>query len=138
MADVNADGFLDIFVCGVGKYKHFNGKNQLFINNGDLSFTDRTEEYGLQFEGFSTQSVFFDYDNDGDLDMFLANTPFIPVAVMGIPVYGIRVIHCPATSCIEMNLLKLVSTTSRRPPQQQVFIAARSLCAISCGIRCKQ
>lgn len=73
MADVNADGFLDIFVCGVGKYKHFNGKNQLFINNGDLTFADRTEEYGLQFEGFSTQSVFFDYDNDGDLDMFLAN-----------------------------------------------------------------
>ncbi|HEY5917965.1 MAG TPA: VCBS repeat-containing protein [Chryseolinea sp.] len=73
MADVNADGLLDIFVCGVGKYKHFDGRNQLFINNGNLTFTDRTEEYGLLFEGFSTQSLFFDYDNDGDLDMYLAN-----------------------------------------------------------------
>lgn len=73
MADVNGDGYLDIFVCGVGKYKTFNGKNQLFINNGDLTFTDRTEEYGLDFQGFSTQAAFFDYDNDGDLDMYLLN-----------------------------------------------------------------
>ena len=73
MADVNGDGFLDIFVCGVGKYKHFDGRNQLFINNGDLTFTDRTVEYGLNFEGFSTQALFFDYDRDGDLDMYLAN-----------------------------------------------------------------
>ena len=67
MADVNGDGFLDLFVCGVGKYKKFNGRNQLFINNGDLTFTDRTDEYGLTFQGFSTQASFFDYDNDGDL-----------------------------------------------------------------------
>lgn len=73
MADVNGDGYLDIFVCGVGNYKNFDGRNQLFINNGDLTFTDRTEEYGLSFQGFSTQAVFFDYDNDGDLDMYLLN-----------------------------------------------------------------
>ncbi len=73
MADVNGDGWLDIFVCGVGRYKHFNGRNQLFINNHDLTFTDRTDEYGLSFQGFSTQASFFDYDNDGDLDMYLAN-----------------------------------------------------------------
>ena len=73
MADVNGDGFLDIFVCGVGNYKSFEGRNQLFINNGDLTFTDKTEEYGLAFQGFSTQAVFFDYDNDGDLDMYLLN-----------------------------------------------------------------
>ncbi|MBA4056360.1 MAG: hypothetical protein C0490_16720, partial [Marivirga sp.] len=73
MADVNGDGFLDIFVCGVGNYKKFNGRNQLFINNGNLTFTDRTTEYGLSFQGFSTQASFFDYDNDGDLDMYLAN-----------------------------------------------------------------
>ena len=73
MADVNGDGFLDLFVCGVGKYKKFNGRNQLFINNGDLTFTDRTDEYGLDFQGFSTQASFFDYDNDGDLDMYLVN-----------------------------------------------------------------
>jgi enediyne biosynthesis protein E4 len=73
MADVNADGFLDIFVCGVGGYKNFNSSNQLLINNRDLTFTDRTEEYGLNFTGFSTQMSFFDYDLDGDLDGYLLN-----------------------------------------------------------------
>lgn len=73
MADVNSDGFLDIYVCQVGDYKTVQGENHLYINNGDLTFTDRTVEYGLQFKGFSTQSLFFDYDNDGDLDMFLLN-----------------------------------------------------------------
>ncbi len=73
MADVNGDGLLDLFVCGVGGYKSFTGKNQLFINNGDMTFTDRTDEYGLVFQGFSTQAAFFDYDNDGDLDMYLLN-----------------------------------------------------------------
>lgn len=73
MVDVNSDGLLDIFVCGVGNYKKFDGRNQLYINNGDLTFTDRTDEYGLAFQGFSTHAAFFDYDNDGDLDMYLLN-----------------------------------------------------------------
>jgi hypothetical protein len=73
MADINGDGYLDIYVCQVGDYKNVQGENHLYINNGDLTFTERTEEYGLQFKGFSTQSLFFDYDNDGDLDMFLLN-----------------------------------------------------------------
>lgn len=73
MADVNGDGFLDIFICGVGNYKTFNGRNQLFINNGNLTFTDKTEAFGLSFQGFSTQAAFFDYDNDGDLDLYLLN-----------------------------------------------------------------
>lgn len=73
MADVNGDGLLDIYVSQVGDYKTVQGENHLYINNGDLTFTDRTEEFGLQFKGFSTQSLFFDYDNDGDIDMFLLN-----------------------------------------------------------------
>ena len=73
MADVNGDGYLDIFVSGVGNYKKFTGRNQLLVNNGDLTFTDRTAEYGMTFQGFSTQASFFDYDNDGDLDMYLVN-----------------------------------------------------------------
>lgn len=73
MADVNGDGFLDIYVCQVGKYKVLNGRNQLFINQGDLTFKEEASSYGLDFQGFSTQAAFFDYDLDGDLDMYLLN-----------------------------------------------------------------
>ncbi|MCX6254243.1 MAG: VCBS repeat-containing protein [Bacteroidia bacterium] len=73
MADVNGDGFLDIYVCQVGNYKNLHGKNQLFINQGNLKFKEETHDYGLDFQGFSTQAAFFDYDMDGDLDMYLLN-----------------------------------------------------------------
>jgi enediyne biosynthesis protein E4 len=73
MADVNGDGFLDIYVCQVGEYKTVKGRNQLFINQGNLTFKDEAKEYGLDFKGFSTQAAFFDYDMDGDLDMYLLN-----------------------------------------------------------------
>jgi len=78
MADVNNDGWLDIYVSEVGKYKSLTGKNELFINNGrkegtKVSFTEKAAEYGLDAEGFNTQASFFDYDKDGDLDMFLVN-----------------------------------------------------------------
>lgn len=73
MADVNGDGLLDIYVCKVGEYKTLKSTNQLFINNGDLTFTESAKQVGLNFSGFSTQSTFFDYDRDGDLDMFLMN-----------------------------------------------------------------
>ncbi len=73
MADVNADGLPDIYLCQVGNYKVIRGRNQLFINQGDLTFKDEAKEYGLDFQGFSTQSAFFDYDLDGDLDMYLLN-----------------------------------------------------------------
>ena len=70
MADVNGDGRVDIYVCGVD-YLTMHGRNVLYINNGDGTFTDRTREYGLEHEGYSTQALFFDYDGDGDLDMYL-------------------------------------------------------------------
>jgi hypothetical protein len=73
MADVNGDGFLDIHVCNVGNYKGLGGQNQLFINQGDLTFKEESASYGLDFTGFSTQAAFFDYDLDGDLDMYLLN-----------------------------------------------------------------
>ncbi|CAN5451007.1 VCBS repeat-containing protein [soil metagenome] len=73
MADVNGDGWIDIYVCQVGNYLNISGTNQLFINNGNNTFTNKAREYGLDHEGFSTQAVFFDYDNDGDLDMYLLN-----------------------------------------------------------------
>ncbi len=71
MADVNGDGWLDIYVSNVGNYKTAQGKNELFINNQNGTFTESADEYGLAFEGFSTQAAFFDYDQDGDLDMYL-------------------------------------------------------------------
>ena len=70
MADVNGDGYVDIYVSGVD-FPTMHGHNVLYINNGDGTFTDRTKEYGLDFAGFSTQALFFDYDGDGDLDMYL-------------------------------------------------------------------
>jgi hypothetical protein len=78
MADVNDDGKLDIYVSYLGDYLIYKGKNQLFINEGnDASglprFVDRAMEYGLDLVGFSTQASFFDYDRDGDLDMFMLN-----------------------------------------------------------------
>ncbi|NUQ21115.1 MAG: VCBS repeat-containing protein [Gemmatimonadaceae bacterium] len=72
MADVNGDGRVDIFVSAVD-YRSMHGRNVLYINNGDGTFTDRTKELGLEHAGFSTQAVFFDYDGDGDLDMFLVD-----------------------------------------------------------------
>jgi len=72
MADVNGDGFLDIYVCR-SNYLDKKGANQLFINNGDLTFTERAAEYGLAHLGLSRQAAFFDYDRDGDLDMYLLN-----------------------------------------------------------------
>ncbi|NER11582.1 FG-GAP-like repeat-containing protein [Muriicola jejuensis] len=73
MTDVNHDGLLDIY-CSVGGQSG-NRRNQLFINNGDLTFTERAAEYGLADAGNSVQATFFDYDRDGDLDMYLANYP---------------------------------------------------------------
>ncbi len=73
MADVNKDGFLDIYICKVGNYKGLKSNNELYINNGDNTFKEQAEQYGLNFSGFSTQASFFDYDNDGDMDMYLMN-----------------------------------------------------------------
>lgn len=74
MADVNADGYLDIYVSRNGvSEKPEDRRNQLYINNKDLTFTESAIQYGLADVGFSTQAVFFDMDNDGDLDMYQVN-----------------------------------------------------------------
>ena len=73
MADVNGDGFLDIYVCAISGAHNLEGHNELYINNGNNTFTESSAEYGLNFSGFSTQAAFFDYDHDGDLDCYLLN-----------------------------------------------------------------
>ena len=78
VVDINNDGLLDIYICKVGKYEVLNSKNQLLIckgigKNGVPFYEDEAKQYGLDFSGFSTQALFFDYDMDGDLDMFLLN-----------------------------------------------------------------
>ncbi len=73
MADVNGDGWLDIYVCQVGKYKGLEGRNELYLNKQDGTFEESAAAYGLDFQGFSTQAAFFDYDRDGDLDLYLLN-----------------------------------------------------------------
>jgi len=73
MADVNNDGLLDIYVCYSGKGNAETRRNELFINLGNLKFKEAAREYGLADTSYSTQAAFFDYDLDGDLDMFLLN-----------------------------------------------------------------
>jgi hypothetical protein len=78
IVDINNDGLLDIYVCRVGNFEKLHSKNQLLIckgfdKNGVPFYKDEAKDYALDFSGFSTQAVFFDYDMDGDLDMFLLN-----------------------------------------------------------------
>ena len=76
MADVDGDGDLDIYVCQTGKPEWgFNRHNLLYINDGQGQFTEEAAAFGLDSEGFSNQATFFDYDRDGDLDLYLINHP---------------------------------------------------------------
>ena len=80
MVDINNDGWLDIYVANAGNMMQEDlRKNQLFINNHDLTFTDSAEAYGLANNGYTTHASFFDYDMDGDLDCFMVNNSPIPV-----------------------------------------------------------
>ncbi len=83
MVDINADGLLDIYVSNAGNMEGNNHDNDLYINNGDLTFTEHAEEYNLAKTGFSTHAAFFDYDKDGDLDAYILNNSNIPVTSLG-------------------------------------------------------
>ena len=73
MVDINSDGFLDIYVSKSGLYAPEDRENLLFINNRDNTFSEKGEEYGINHSGYAVNATFFDYDKDGDLDMFLVN-----------------------------------------------------------------
>ena len=81
IVDINHDGFLDIYLCKSGPPGGERRNNELFINNGDLTFTESSEKYGLDKEGLSTHAAFFDFDNDGDLDCYLLNNTIKSIGV---------------------------------------------------------
>ncbi len=73
VVDINNDGFMDLYVCKSGELDPKFRRNELYVNQGDNTFVEQAAEFGLDDQGYSTQAVFFDYDGDGDLDMFLLN-----------------------------------------------------------------
>ena len=83
MADVNGDGLVDIYVCRSAASNPEKRKNLLFINNGDLTFTEKGSKFGVDDSGFTTQGAFFDYDNDGDLDLYVLNHSVLEYSTLG-------------------------------------------------------
>src|SRR6267378_1496087 len=88
LADVNGDGRLDIYVCHAGKVEGKLRANELYINQGlnaagVPTFVEQAAAYGVADTGYSTQAVFFDYDGDGDLDLFVINNSPRPVSSFG-------------------------------------------------------
>jgi hypothetical protein len=85
MADVNGDGWLDIYVCKSGPLEGSNRNNELFINNGDGTFSEQAAQWGIADKGLSNHAAFFDYDKDGDLDMYLLNN-----STRSVGIYDLR------------------------------------------------
>ncbi len=79
IVDINADGWNDIYVCNSGDLKGDNKENELFINNGDGTFTEQASKYNLNDKGYSTHATFFDYDRDGDLDVYILNNSYTAI-----------------------------------------------------------
>lgn len=84
MADVNADGWLDIYICNSGNINGDNKENELYINQGNNTFTEQAKQFGLNDPGFTTHASFFDYDLDGDLDCYILNNSFVDVSKFDI------------------------------------------------------
>ena len=84
MVDINSDGWLDIYVCNSGDIKGDNKQNEFFINNGDGTFSEKAEEMGLADIGYSTHASFFDYDKDGDLDLYLLNNSYTAIGTFNL------------------------------------------------------
>jgi enediyne biosynthesis protein E4 len=112
MADVNGDGLLDIYVCNSGEVKADDKANELFINNGNLTFTEKAKEYGLDDKGYSTHAAFFDYDIDGDLDMFLLENSSYPVNKLGYKNIRDQLDSLAGQKLFKNNTINKLGTTS--------------------------
>jgi len=86
MVDINSDGWLDIYVCNSGDVNGDNRQNEFFINNGDGTFSEKAQEMGLADSGLSTHAAFFDYDKDGDLDVYLLNNSFTAIGSFNLQI----------------------------------------------------
>ena len=89
MVDINGDGLLDIYVCNSGNIKGDSRANELFINQGSESgeiptFIEAATDYGIDDNSFSTHAAFFDYDNDGDLDLYVLNNAFRAISTFDL------------------------------------------------------
>lgn len=73
MVDINNDGFLDIYISKSGMEAPDDRANLLYVNNRDGTFTEKAEDFGIAHQGFAVNATFFDYDRDGDLDLYLVN-----------------------------------------------------------------
>ncbi|MEZ4950105.1 MAG: VCBS repeat-containing protein [Saprospiraceae bacterium] len=82
MVDINNDGFLDIYVCNAGYVAGDDHTNELFVNNQNGTFSEQAAAYNLNNNGHTTHAAFFDYDLDGDLDVYILNNSFIPVITL--------------------------------------------------------
>ncbi|MBD1394870.1 FG-GAP repeat domain-containing protein [Mucilaginibacter glaciei] len=112
VVDINGDGLKDIYVCVVANFKNFKGKNQLYINNGDMTFTESAAKYGLDFAGFSTQASFFDYDKDGDLDMFLLTSSVHSNDTYGDSTQRLKVSHDAGDHLFKNDNGKFIDVTA--------------------------
>ncbi len=93
MADINGDGLLDVYVCNSGIVEGDDRRNELYINQGDGTFLEQGELYGLDDAGLSTHATFLDYDRDGDVDVFLVNNSFRSIVDFNLEVNTRHVPH---------------------------------------------
>jgi len=103
VVDINGDGYDDMYLCTYGKTLGAHSRNLLFINQHNNTFKEEAGEYGLADTSYSTQAVFFDYDKDGDLDMYLSNYMLTASYSANYYFQKISVVnHQQMISCIEM------------------------------------
>ena len=120
LVDINADGFLDIYVSNSGDIKGDNKQNELFINNGDLTFTEMAKEYGLDDKGYSTHAAFFDFDRERD------NPCLNTLAALPIHLHfchcpgGFHVFHTPCVPCTN-NLNRITRASHAKHAIKKIF-----------------